>query len=411
MTRTNDPLSAAVTVAAADSNLNRESLWPNYAPPLDLVFSHGKGSELFTEQGEAYLDFLSGIAVTSFGHAHPHLVSVLQQQAAKVWHVSNLFRIPAAERLAARLTQHCFAERVFFANSGTEAIEAGIKAVRGYQHASGHPQRSRLIGFTDSFHGRTLAALAAAGNKNHTRGFIPSDYGFDQVPWEDVDALKAAITDKTAGIILEPVQGEGGIRPATEKFMQQVKALCDEHGLVLMFDEVQCGVGRTGKLFAHQHYGVTPDVMALAKGLGGGFPVGACVTTAAVGDTMVVGTHGSTFGGNPLAMAVGNGVMDLLLEPSLLDEVTDKGQHLQRRLQELVAQYPQQIDSIHGKGLMVGVKCHIKNSELADRLRANKLLVGTAGGNMLRLLPPLNVSREHLDQGIDILAATLAAAD
>ena len=407
-----NPTESSLSQASAltdEAPVTRQSLWPNYAPPLDLVFSHGKGSELFTEQGDAYLDFLSGIAVTSFGHAHPHLVSVLKQQAEKVWHVSNLFRIPSAERLASRLTQHCFAGRVFFANSGTEAIEAGIKAVRGYQAAHGHTERSRLIGFSDSFHGRTLAALAAAGNKNHTRGFIPTDYGFDQVPWEDSNALEAAISDKTAGIILEPVQGEGGIRPASKEFMQHVKALCDGHKLVLMFDEVQCGVGRAGKLFAHQHYGITPDVMALAKGLGGGFPIGACVTTAAVGDAMVVGSHGSTFGGNPLAMAVGNGVMDLLLEPSLLDEVVDKGQHLQRRLHELVEKFPDQLASVHGKGLMVGVKCHAKNSELADRLRANKLLVGTAGGNMLRLLPPLNVSNEHLDQGVDVLEQTLAA--
>lgn len=386
----------------------RQSLWPNYCPPDDLLFSHGEGSELITESGDRYLDFLSGIAVTSFGHAHPHLTRVLKEQADKLWHLSNLFRIPAAERLAERLTQHAFAERVFFANSGTEAIEAGIKAVRGYQVSRGKPERFRLIGFSDSFHGRTLAALAAAGNPKHTRGFIPLDYGFAQVPWQDLQALENAIGDDTAGIIVEPVQGEGGIRPIDAAFLQALRSLCDRHGLLLMLDEVQCGIGRTGKLFAHQHYGIEPDVMALAKGLGGGFPVGACLTTAAVGDAMGVGSHGSTFGGNPLAMAVANGVWDLLLEPGLLDEVAHKGQRLREGLQGLVARYPEQLDSVHGLGLMVGLKCRMSNVELQAALRAHKLLVGSAGANMLRLLPPLNVSAEDLARGIELIDETLA---
>ncbi|HAJ75994.1 MAG TPA: acetylornithine transaminase, partial [Gammaproteobacteria bacterium] len=283
--------SSGSIAAGKDSKTDsaRDALWPNYSPPHELVFTHGLGSELFTAEGDAYLDFLSGIAVTSFGHAHPHLVAALNEQAGKLWHLSNIFRIPAAERLAQRLTEHSFADRVFFANSGTEAIEAGIKAIRGYQVASGNADRYRIIGFSDSFHGRTLAALAAAGNEAHMQNFIPMDYGFDQVEWENLSQLKQAIGANTAGIILEPVQGEGGIRPISAEFMQQVKGLCEEHGLVLMMDEVQCGVGRSGKLFAHQHYSVTPDVMALAKGLGGGFPVGACVTSEAVGKTMVVG--------------------------------------------------------------------------------------------------------------------------
>ncbi|MBT73803.1 MAG: acetylornithine transaminase [Gammaproteobacteria bacterium] len=385
----------------------RDALWPNYSPPQDLVITHGLGSELFTAAGDAYLDFLSGIAVTSFGHAHPHLVAALNEQSGKVWHLSNVFRIPAAERLAGRLSEHSFADRVFFANSGTEAVEAGIKAIRGYQLASGNADRHRIIGFSDSFHGRTLAALAAAGNESHMRGFIPMDYGFDQVEWENLPQLKQAIGANTAGIILEPVQGEGGIRPISAEFMQQVKGLCEEHGLVLMMDEVQCGVGRSGKLFAHQHYGITPDVMALAKGLGGGFPVGACLTTEAIGETMVVGTHGSTFGGNPLAMAVGNAVMDLLLEPGQLDEVTAKSDYLMDHLQKLVAQFPKLIVSIHGLGLMIGIKCVVPCGDMLNKLRSKKLLVGKSGANMIRLLPPLNISYEHLDQALQIIEEAL----
>ena len=386
----------------------RDALWPNYSPPHELVFSHGKGSELFTEDGDVYLDFLSGIAVTSFGHAHPHLVRVLTDQANRLWHVSNLFRIPGAERLATRLTDHSFADQAFFANSGTEAIEAGLKAIRAYQAFKGHPERFRIIGFSDSFHGRTMAALAAAGNPKHTRNFIPTDYGFGQVGWEDLDALKAAINEETAGIIIEPVQGEGGIRPVAAEFLSELKELCEANGLLLMFDEVQCGIGRTGKLFAHQHYGVTPDIMALAKGLGGGFPVGACLTTAAVGQAMVVGTHGSTFGGNPLATAVGNGVMDLLLEPGLLDEVAAKGESLRHKIEQLIEEIPGVVESVHGRGLMLGIKCQVPNTDLFAELQKHKMLVATAGGNMIRLLPPLNLSTEHLQKGVDILAAAMA---
>ena len=385
----------------------RDALWPNYSPPHELVFSHGKGSELFTEDGEVYLDFLSGIAVTSFGHAHPHLVRLLTEQANRLWHVSNLFRIPGAERLATRLTEHCFADQAFFANSGTEAIEAGLKAIRGYQASKGHPERFRIIGFSDSFHGRTMAALAAAGNPKHTRNFIPTDYGFAQVAWEDMAALKSRIDKETAGIIIEPVQGEGGIRPVNPEFLRELKALCTENDLLLMFDEVQCGIGRTGKLFAHQHYGVTPDIMALAKGLGGGFPVGACLTTAEVGAAMVVGTHGSTFGGNPLATAVGNGVMDLLLEPGLLEEVAVKGESLRQKIEQLIQEIPGVVASVHGQGLMLGIKCEVPNTDLFTVLQRHKLLVATAGGNMIRLLPPLNISSEHLQKGVDLLAAAM----
>ncbi len=382
------------------SDNSRDALWPSYSPPKDIVFTHGVGSELFTADGEAYLDFLSGIAVTAFGHAHPHLVQALHSQSEKLWHLSNVFRIPEGERLASRLAEVTFADRVFFANSGTEAIEAGVKAVRAYQAAVGKPERSRLIGFSESFHGRTIAAVAASGNPSYVQNFAPTDHGFDHVPFGDMQALEATVNKNTAGIIIETVQGEGGIRPVPVEMMQQLRALCDEHGLLLMLDEVQCGVGRTGKLFAYEHYGITPDVLASAKGLGGGFPVGACLVTEEVGQHMVVGTHGSTFGGNPLAMAVGNAVLDLVLEPGLLDSVTRQAETLKAGLESLVEKYLTVISKVTGLGLMIGVKCEKSNVELMGLLRQNKLLVGRAGDNMIRLLPPLNVSDDHVAQAL-----------
>ncbi len=386
----------------------RAALWPNYSPPEGLIFSHGKGSELFTESGDAYLDCLSGIAVTSFGHSHPHLVNALTEQASKLWHLSNVFRIPAAEELARRLAANSFADSVFFANSGTEAIEAGLKVIRGFHAAQGNTERFRIIGFSESFHGRTIAALAAAGNKSHMQNFVPTDYGFDQVEWENLDALQAAIGTSTAGIILEPIQGEGGIRPVSQSFLQAVRNLCDEHGLLLMFDEVQCGIGRSGNLFAYEAYGINPDVMALAKGLGGGFPIGVCLTTRAIGATMVVGTHGSTFGGNPLAAAVGNAVLDLVLEEGLLKSVRSKGQIFRDQIEQLASKYPDAIESVHGEGLMIGIKCKVPNSDVLLKLRENKLLVGKSGANMIRLLPPLNISQEHIEKSLSIIEAVLA---
>ena len=386
---------------------SRKALWPNYSPPAELVFTHGVGSELFSESGQAYLDFLSGIAVTSFGHSHPHLNEALKQQADKLWHVSNLFRIPEAEVLATRLVQESFADNVFFANSGAEAVEAGLKAIRGYHAARGDNKRTRIIGFSDSFHGRTMATVAAAGNKSHMQNFVPGDQGFDLVEWGNLEALKNVISDSTAGIILEPVQGEGGIRPVTQKFLASIRELCDEHGVLLMFDEVQCGIGRTGHLFAHQHYGINPDVMALAKGLGGGFPIGACLSTEEVGSSMVVGTHGSTFGGNPLATAVGNAVMDLLLEDGTLKKVVEKGKYLNGELERLKIEHNDLLDSVHGLGLMIGVKCKMPCADLALSLRDNYLLVGQSGSNMVRLLPPLNVGQSELEKAISIFEQTL----
>jgi len=388
----------------------RSSLWPTYAPPMDIVFSHGKGSELFTEDGRVFLDFISGIAVTGFGHAHPELVAALHEQAQKLWHLSNMFRVPGAEHLADVLVNNSFAEGVFFANSGTEAIEAGLKAIRGYQAHIGRAERFRIIGFEGSFHGRTMAAVAAAGNPAHCQPFIPGDYGFDQAPWNDLAALEALIGPQTAGIIIEPIQGEGGIRPASLEYLQGIKALCNQHGLVLMFDEVQCGMGRSGALFAHQLLGIEPDLLASAKGIGGGFPVGACLATKAVSEAMKFGSHGTTYGGNPLAMAVANKVMELLLADGLLQSVTEKGDKCRRLLESLCERYPNVLKRVDGKGLMLGVECVLPNTELLVKLRERGLLVGKAGGNMLRLLPPLNVSDEHIDKAIATIEEVVAEA-
>jgi acetylornithine/N-succinyldiaminopimelate aminotransferase len=387
---------------------NRDALWPNYSPPQDLIFTHGCGTELYTDSGETYLDFLSGIAVTAFGHAHPHLIKALSEQSEKIWHLSNVFRIPEAEKLAQRLAENTFADRIFFANSGTEAIEASIKAVRGYQAAIGKPERHRLIGFSDSFHGRTIAAVAASGNPGYVQNFAPTDHGFDHVPWGDIGALDGAITDHTAGIIIETVQGEGGIRPLTPVILKHLRELCDARGLLLVLDEVQCGVGRTGKLFAHENFGIEPDVLASAKGLGGGFPIGACLVSEKVGQHMVVGTHGSTFGGNPLAAAVGNAVLDLVLEPGLLELVQKQGETLRKGMEKMAADYPSVLSKVTGMGLMIGVKCEVPNVELMKELRDNKLLVGRAGDNMIRLLPPINVSDKHVEQALAIVAEAVA---
>lgn len=381
----------------------RDALWPNYSPPRDLVFTHGLGTELYTESGETYLDFLSGIAVTAFGHSHPHLIEALGAQSKKLWHVSNVFRIPEAEKLARRLAEASFADRLFFANSGTEAIEASIKAVRGYQAAVGRPERHRIIGMSDSFHGRTIAAVAASGNPSYVQNFAPTDHGFDHIAWGDMAALDAAITDNTAGVIVETVQGEGGIRPLTSEMLSHIRQVCDAQGLLLILDEVQCGIGRSGKLFAYETFGIEPDILASAKGLGGGFPIGACLVSEKVGQHMVLGTHGSTFGGNPLAAAVGNAVLDLVFEPGLLENVQKQAETLRAGLEELVSECPAVLSKVSGLGLMIGARCEIPNVELMTALRQNRLLVGRAGDNMIRLLPPLNVSDEHVTQALDIL--------
>ena len=387
----------------------RSTLWQTYAPPESPIFERGKGTKLYSEDGREYFDFITGIAVNSFGHAHPHLVQALTLQANELWHVSNLYRVPAAERLASRLCERSFADRAFFCNSGTEAIEAGIKAMRRYHHNKGNGERYRVIGFEGSFHGRSIAALAAAGNKSHCDGFIPFDYGFSQVAWQDMDAIiKAAKDSNTAGFIIEPIQGEGGIRCASDSFLQQLRSICDEHDLLLMVDEVQCGIGRSGHLFAHEKSAAKPDIMSLAKGLGGGFPIGACLVTEGVSVAMGLGSHGSTFGGNPLAMAVGNAVLDLTFAPELLPDVMRKGTLFSKHLKALASQYPSIISDVSGRGLMIGMSCVIPNLELLNALRERGLLVGKSGANMIRFLPPLNVTDDEIFHALDVLKNTLA---
>jgi acetylornithine/N-succinyldiaminopimelate aminotransferase len=387
-------------------------LLPTYARS-GLAFERGEGAYLYTEGGERYLDFASGIAVTSLGHAHPHLVKALTGQAEKLWHVSNLHVIPGQERLAARLCEATFADNVFFANSGAEAVECAIKVARRYHATNGAPERYRLITFEGAFHGRTLATIAAGGQPKHLQGFGPPVDGFDQVTAGDIDAVEAAIGEATAGVLIEPIMGEGGMREVSWPFLRALRALCDEKGILLVLDEVQSGMGRTGRLFAHAWAGITPDVMATAKGLGGGFPVGACLTTSAAGAGMTAGSHGSTFGGNPLAMAVGNAVLDVMLAPGFFDHVAAMGLRLKQRLAALKDEHGAVIDEVRGQGLMLGVKCKVPNQLLVQRLAAERMLTVQAGDNVVRLLPPLIVGEAEIDEAcakIDAACAALAAA-
>ncbi|MDJ0512448.1 MAG: aspartate aminotransferase family protein [Methyloceanibacter sp.] len=388
------------------------ALLPTYARS-DLSFARGEGAFLFDESGERYLDFSSGIAVTALGHAHPRLLEALNEQAQKVWHVSNLYGIAEQERLGRRLCEATFADRVFFANSGAEAVEAAIKCARRYHFANGAPERYRLITFEGAFHGRTLATIAAGGQAKHLEGFGPPVDGFDQVAGFDIDAVKGAITEETAGVLLEPIMGEGGMREAPYRFLQELRTLCDEHGLLLVFDEVQSGVGRTGRLYAHEWAEITPDIMSSAKGLGGGFPVGACLTTEVVGQAMVPGTHGSTFGGNPLAMAVGNALLDVVLEPGFLEHVAQMGLKLKQRLAGIADEHNEIIAEVRGQGLMTGLQCKPQNTHLVSALRERGLLTVPAGDNVVRLLPPLIVEEEEIDlatRTIDAACASLRSS-
>lgn len=372
------------------------ALLPTYARS-GLSFARGEGAFLFTEAGDRYLDFSSGIAVTALGHAHPHLVEALTAQAQKVWHVSNLHEIEGQERLGRRLCEATFADRVFFTNSGAEAVEAAIKCARRYHFANGAPERYRIITFEGAFHGRTLATIAAGGQAKHLEGFGPPVDGFDQVATFDIDAVEAAIGDETAGVLLEPLMGEGGMREVPYRFLQDLRALCDEKGLLLLLDEVQSGIGRTGRFYAHEWAEITPDIMASAKGLGGGFPVGACLTTEAVGQAMVPGTHGSTFGGNPLAMAVGNAVLDIVLEPGFLEHVAQMGLRLKQQLAGLADEHSEIIDEVRGQGLMMGLKCKRSNTDLVVALRERGMLTVPAGDNVVRLLPPLIIGEAEIE--------------
>lgn len=365
-----------------------------------LNFVRGDGVWLQTDSGERYLDFGAGVAVTSVGHSNPHLVNALKEQADKVWHLSNLYEIPEQTRLAQRLTDATFADKAFFCNSGAEALECSIKTARRYQFTTGNPQKFRIITFEGAFHGRTLATIAAGGQEKYLEGFGPKVEGFDQVPFGDIDALKAAITEETAALLIEPVQGEGGVRKAEPELLKTLRALCDEHGLLLIFDEVQTGVGRTGKLFAHEWSGVTPDIMAVAKGIGGGFPLGACLATADAASGMTLGTHGTTYGGNPLAIACGNAVLDIVLDDAFLQNVRDVSLVMVQGLESLKDRYPDVISDVRGQGLLLGIKAAVPSSELLLALRDQKLLGIPAGDNVIRLIPPLVITAEEAREGL-----------
>ena len=383
------------------------ALYPTYAR-ADIAFARGEGPWLIAANGDQYLDFAAGVAVLSLGHGHPHLVAALKKAADAPWHVSNLFRIPQAEHLAQRLVDASFADLVFFTNSGAEAMECAIKTARKYHAYKGAPQRYRLITFEGAFHGRTLATIAAGGNPKYIEGFGPVVQGFDQVPFADLAAVEAAITPETAGVLLEPVQGEGGLRVFPHEFLRALRALCDVRGLLLVFDEVQCGVGRTGKFLACEHAGIAPDIAALAKGLGGGFPIGACLATHEAAKGMTAGTHGSTFGGNPLAATVGAAVLDVILSEGFLESVAQHGESLKRRLLALKERYPSIIEDVRGEGLMFGVKTRIPNGDFATAARDEKLLTVLAGDNVVRLLPPLTINQTHIDEAATKLEAACA---
>ena len=374
-------------------------LLPTYAR-VHLAFERGEGVWLVATNGERYLDFTSGVAVNALGHAHPHMIAALTAQAQKVWHVSNLYEVPEAERVAQRLCDASFADVVFFCNSGAEAMECTIKTARKYHSANGAPERYRIITFEGAFHGRTLATLAAGGQKKYLDGFGPVMEGFDQVPFGNLEATKAAITRETGAILIEPIMGEGGVRVVEPSFLRTLRELCDQHGMLLLLDEVQTGMGRTGELFAHQRAGIEPDIMGLAKALGGGFPVGACLAKREAARGMTVGTHGSTFGGNPLAMSAANAVLDVMLEPGFLDRVRRTGLFFKQRLAEIKDRYPSVISEVRGEGLLVGVRAGVPAGELVDALRAEKMIAVAAGDNVVRLLPPLIISEQEIAEGI-----------
>lgn len=372
-----------------------------------LHFERGEGVWLFTQTGERYLDFAAGIAVNSLGHAHPHLVSALTEQAQKLWHLSNLYEIPGQARLGERLVEATFADKVFFTNSGGEALECAIKTARRHFFVNGQPERYRIITLEGAFHGRTLATIAAGGQAKYLEGFGPKVEGFDQIPFGDLDALDAALTDEAAALLIEPVQGEGGIRPIDHEMLRTMRKMCDDKGVLLVLDEVQSGVGRTGRLFAHEWAGITPDIMAVAKGIGGGFPVGACLATAEAADGMTAGTHGSTFGGNPLAMAVGNAVLDIVLADGFLEHIQDMGKVLSQGLVSLMDRYPGQVADVRGSGLMLGIKCVGSNADMVQAFRNEHLLSVPAGDNVVRLLPPLTLSAEEAREALARMESAL----
>lgn len=390
--------------------------FPNYGNP-ELKFTRGEGVRLFTADGTDYIDLSSGIAVTSLGHAHPHLVSALKAQAEKLWHTSNLYKIEGQERLADRLCENSFADKVLFVNSGAEAMECCFKTARRFHYSKGNEKRTNIISFEGAFHGRTIATIAAGGQEKYLEGFGPKAGGFIQVPFNDLEALEAAIDDETAAIVIEPIQGEGGIKETPYEFLRALRSICDENGILLIYDEIQTGIGRTGRLFAHEWAGengeAAPHLMGIAKGLGGGFPMGACLAQGDIADVMTPGTHGTTFGGNPLAMAVGNAVLDIVLEDGFLEGVRARGVNLSQLMAEITDSYPDFFELVRGKGLLMGIKAKIPNGEIVEALKSEGVLAVPAGENIIRMLPPLNVTDEELREakgrmikGLDNLVKT-----
>lgn len=397
-------------MAPVPASPNTSLLLPTYAR-APIALERGEGAWAETADGRRFLDFGAGIAVNSLGHAHPHLVKALTEQASRIWHTSNLYSMPDGEKLARRLCEATFAERVFFTNSGAEANECAIKMARKYHAAKGNPERFHIVTFEGAFHGRTLATIAAGGQQKYIDGFGPKVSGFDQVPFDDEKALKAAITPETAALMIEPIQGEGGLRTVPVRFLKLLRELCDEHGLLLIFDEIQTGVGRSGKFFAYEHYGVTPDIMSVAKGIGGGFPMGACLATEEAASGMTLGTHGTTFGGNPLAMAVGNAVLDVILAPGFLDRVAQTALRLRQSLAQLKDHHPDVIEDIRGEGLMLGLKLKTPNTDFVAEAREAGLLVVAAGDNVVRLLPPLIIGETEVAEAVARLDKAAGAVE
>ena len=370
----------------------------------------GEGAYLFGERGERYLDFASGIAVNLLGHGHPHLTKAIQDQAATLIHVSNLYGSPQGEAYAARLVEHTFADTVFFTNSGAEAVECAIKTARAYHSSAGNGEKHNLITFNNAFHGRTLGTISATNQEKLRKGFDPLLPGFAYAPFDDLNAALDLVDDNTAGFLIEPIQGEGGIRPASQPFLQALRDICDKRDLMLVFDEVQCGVARTGSLYAYEEFGVVPDILASAKGIGGGFPMGACLATEKAARGMVIGTHGSTYGGNPLAMAAGQAVLDVVLEEGFLDQVKATGERLRGALEQLIPNHDNLFESVRGMGLMLGLKLTSDSRAFVAHLRDNHgLLTVAAGENVVRVLPPLNIEQAHIDEFIEKLSAGAAS--
>jgi len=393
-----------------DSAQATSAIVPTYAR-ANVAFERGEGCWLIATDGGRYLDFGAGIAVSSLGHAHPHLVEALVNQGSKLWHVSNLFQIPEGERLAKRLTEATFADLVFFANSGAEANEAAVKMARRRHFVGGHPERYRILTFEGAFHGRTLAMIAAGGQKKYLEGFGPKVDGFDQIAIADLAAVEAAVGPETAAVMIEPIQGEGGVRVVPPAFLRGLRRICDERGLLLIFDEVQTGIGRTGRFFAYEHCGVHPDILTSAKGIGGGFPLSACLATADAARGLTLGVHGTTFGGNPLAMAIGNATLDVALAPGFVERVARLGLDLRQRLAELKDRHASLIEEVRGEGLLVGLKLNAPPADFAEAALAERLLVIPAGDNVVRILPPLIVSEDELAEGVKRLQAAASAVE